>query len=88
MGVALHPDSFVLHADYGPVRVLGMQADALAGECLAIAPMRAVSAIVKIPASKAGGSFVRVLDAKEAEAMASAPIEHRGFKWKARRRWT
>lgn len=88
MGVALNPDSFVLHADYGPARVLGMQADALAGQCLAIAPMRAAMAVVRIPVAKAAGSLVRSLSAAEAEQMAAAPEDQRGFKWKARRRWT
>jgi hypothetical protein len=81
------PGDHVLHASYGPCVVLGVQADALAGDVLTIAPMRHVAAVVRIPVARVQPTKLRPLTAAQAEEMAAAPMDHRAHCWKARKRW-
>lgn len=81
------PGDYVLHPTAGPCRVVGVRAHPQLGAALAIERVRPLTGAVFVPMRKLGTAGLRRLEQAEAEALASAPINHRDHSWKARKRW-
>jgi hypothetical protein len=66
MAADYRPGEIVLHP-LGPSKVIGVQHEASAGDCLAIAPIGSRSGVIKIPLHRVPGLAMRVLAPAEAQ---------------------
>lgn len=86
MAPRYQPGSFVLHADFGPCAVLGVQSDALAGECLTLARMASPKGVIRIPLAKVARARLTPLNGADAQARAASWQEPSRSVWKSRSR--
>lgn len=85
MAPRFRPGSFVLHADFGPCAVVGVQSDAAAGDCLTLARMASPEGIIRIPLAKLARAPLQPVGAAEAQTLAvSWEPPRKGRRWKSR----